>query len=149
MYADYKAAFHIEKETTTFENLSVNKIVGHMSLVVIGFKCLWIVLGYTGQTLRLMIRGPVLTLIERFLATTWGPSGSDRTQVGHMLAPWTLLSGYVLKTASLSGTRGDTFWGPVYYCQFWTRYFTVSRILCSVCVSVVTRAPFIFDVYSK
>ena len=25
---------------------------------------------------------------------TWGPSGADRTQVGAMLAPWTLLSGY-------------------------------------------------------
>ena len=24
---------------------------------------------------------------------TWGPSGADRTQVGPMLAPWTLLSG--------------------------------------------------------
>ena len=24
---------------------------------------------------------------------TWGPSGADRTQVGSMLAPWTLLSG--------------------------------------------------------
>ena len=26
---------------------------------------------------------------------TWGPSGADRTQVGPMLAPWTLLSGFV------------------------------------------------------
>ena len=26
----------------------------------------------------------------------WGPSGADRTQVGPMLAPWTLLSGSVL-----------------------------------------------------
>ena len=25
---------------------------------------------------------------------TWGPSGAGRTQVGPMLAPWTLLSGY-------------------------------------------------------
>ena len=34
------------------------------------------------------------TLIARFLGPTWGPSGADRTQVGPMLAPWTLLSGY-------------------------------------------------------
>ena len=27
------------------------------------------------------------------MGPTWGPSGSDRTQVGPMLAPWTLLSG--------------------------------------------------------
>ena len=33
------------------------------------------------------------TLIARFMGPTWGPSGADRTQVGPMLAPWTLLSG--------------------------------------------------------
>ena len=27
------------------------------------------------------------------MGQTWGPSGTDRTQVGPMLAPWTLLSG--------------------------------------------------------
>ena len=32
-------------------------------------------------------------LIARFMGPTWGPSGADRTQVGPMLAPWTLLSG--------------------------------------------------------
>ena len=31
--------------------------------------------------------------ITRFMGPTWGPSGADRTQVGPMLAPWTLLSG--------------------------------------------------------
>ena len=34
-----------------------------------------------------------LTLIARLVGPTWGPSGADRTQVGPMLAPWTLLSG--------------------------------------------------------
>ena len=33
------------------------------------------------------------TLIARFMGPTWGPSGADRTQVGPMLVPWTLLSG--------------------------------------------------------
>ena len=33
--------------------------------------------------------------IARFMGPTWGPSGADRTQVGPMLAPWTLLSGFV------------------------------------------------------
>ena len=27
------------------------------------------------------------------MGPTWGPRGTDRTQVGPMLAPWTLLSG--------------------------------------------------------
>ena len=31
--------------------------------------------------------------ITRFMRPTWGPAGADRTQVGPMLAPWTLLSG--------------------------------------------------------
>ena len=34
----------------------------------------------------------ILTLIARFMGPTWGPSGADRTQVGPMLAPRTLLS---------------------------------------------------------
>ena len=35
----------------------------------------------------------VTSLIARFMGHKWGPSGADRTQVGPMLAPWTLLSG--------------------------------------------------------
>ena len=34
----------------------------------------------------------VWSLIARFMGPTWGPSGAGRTQVGPMLAPWTLLS---------------------------------------------------------
>ena len=29
------------------------------------------------------------------MGQTWGPHGADMTQAGPMLAPWTLLSGYV------------------------------------------------------
>ena len=32
-------------------------------------------------------------LIANIKGPTWGPSGADKTQVGPMLAPWTLLSG--------------------------------------------------------
>ena len=45
------------------------------------------------------------TLIARFMGPTWGPSGADRTQVGPMLAPWTLLSGYLFKTPHTSTVR--------------------------------------------
>ena len=31
--------------------------------------------------------------IARFMGPTWGPPGSCRPQMGHMLAPWTLPSG--------------------------------------------------------
>ena len=34
------------------------------------------------------------SLIARFIGPTWGSSGADRTQVGPMLAPWTLLCGF-------------------------------------------------------
>ena len=33
------------------------------------------------------------SLIARFMGSTCGPSGADRTQVGPMMVPWTLLSG--------------------------------------------------------
>ena len=38
----------------------------------------------------------ITALIARFMGPTWGPYGADRTQVGPMLAPWTLLSGWNL-----------------------------------------------------
>ena len=34
----------------------------------------------------------IITLITRLTGPSWGPSGAGRTQVGPMLAPWTLLS---------------------------------------------------------
>ena len=39
------------------------------------------------------LRSSKPTLIARFMGPTWGPPGADRTQVGLMLAPWSLLSG--------------------------------------------------------
>ena len=43
-----------------------------------------------------------LSLIERFMGPTWGPSGAGRTQVGPMFAPWILLSG----NCSITSMRG-------------------------------------------
>ena len=62
-----------------------------------------------GPPLEVLLNGPNYiwpgssdgTLIARFVGPTWGPSGADRTQVGPMLDPWTLLSGAV---ASKMGT---------------------------------------------
>ena len=42
-----------------------------------------------------IIQWDVITLKTRFMGPTWGPPGADRTQVGPMLAPWILLSGYL------------------------------------------------------
>ena len=41
------------------------------------------------------------SLIARFMGPTWCPPGADRTQVGPMLAPWTLLSGLIWYTGHL------------------------------------------------
>ena len=41
--------------------------------------------------------------IARFMGPTWGPPGADRTQVGPMLARWTLLSGLFCYLVLLSG----------------------------------------------
>ena len=38
-------------------------------------------------------------LIARFMGRTWGPPGANRTQMGPMLAPWTLLSGQCMECA--------------------------------------------------
>ena len=50
-------------------------------------------LGETSSTVAQVIAECIWTLIARFMGPTWGPSGADRTQVGPMLASWTLLSG--------------------------------------------------------
>ena len=49
------------------------------------------------------------TLIARSMGPKWVPSGTDRTQVGPMLAPWTLLSGYCFSgDAMTQDTRSHT-----------------------------------------
>ena len=44
-----------------------------------------------------------MNLIARFMGSTWGPSGADRTQVGPVLAPWTLLSGLIFWGVGVGG----------------------------------------------
>ena len=39
------------------------------------------------------------TQIAKFIGPKWGPPGSCRPQMGPMLAPWTLLSGYYQTTS--------------------------------------------------
>ena len=45
------------------------------------------------------------------MGPTWGPSGDDRTQVGPMLAPWTLLSGILWSPMCSAHRASNTeFW---------------------------------------
>ena len=55
--------------------------------------------GFTRSAPSLFINQTV-SPIARFIGPTCGTSGADRTQVGPMLAPWTLLSGDVSLTTS-------------------------------------------------
>ena len=57
-----------------------------VSMVVIKIPCLH------GTRIPVGSKAP---LIARFMGSTWGPSGADRTQMDPMLAPWTLLSGMI------------------------------------------------------
>ena len=48
---------------------------------------------HTQQNTKKCIILGMSSLTSRFMGPTWDPAGADRTQVGPMLAPWTLLSG--------------------------------------------------------
>ena len=39
----------------------------------------------------------IRTQIAKFMGPTWGPPGSCRPQMGPLLVPWTLLSGYICR----------------------------------------------------
>ena len=45
------------------------------------------------------------------MGPTWGPYGADRTEMGPMLAPWTLLSGYFCDTRTHRSTPSQ--WTPL------------------------------------
>ena len=57
------------------------------------------------------------TLIARFMRPTWGPSGADRTQVGPILAPWTLLSVNAI----------SSYWGHITV-LYWCILFCVTHV---------------------
>ena len=53
--------------------------------------------------------------IARFTGPTWGPPGSCRSQMGPMLAPWTLLSAFDHCTVE----KMDFFWE--YFLAYWDK----------------------------
>ena len=67
-----------------------NENIGHMGSSWAGSAHVWM------RTVKLASA----SLIARFMGPTWGPSGSDKTLVGPMLAPWTLLSGICISRIS-------------------------------------------------
>ena len=68
-----------------------------------------------------------ISLRARFIGPTRGPSGADRTQVGPMWAPWTLLSGksseYGANIHCLMQYHSDVTWMLPYLKSLMTRLF--------------------------
>ena len=48
---------------------------------------------------------PILTQIANLMGPTWSPPGSCRPPMGPMLAPWTLLSGYVFISVAVTNSK--------------------------------------------
>ena len=88
-YSDWSHVFSMKND--------IQRIIGplfsivrnmHYSIDLPGFLAFYII----GKT----------ALIARFMVPTWGPSGADRTQVGPMLVPWTLLSRWITITLKIT-----------------------------------------------
>ena len=64
-----------------------------VATILIHLLCLQLWSRWTNNPILELSNTAMTSLIARFVGPTWSPSGADRTQVGPMLAPWTLLSG--------------------------------------------------------
>ena len=112
--------------------------------------CLW---------LRWSVYCRVISLIARFMGSTWGPSGTDRTQLGPILAPWTLLYGmfynfttfpriwpftsstcsrhrllYMLPSAVI--TRSSITKYCIHHCNYWSRISKAEPTKDSPCMAL-------------
>ena len=82
------------------------------------------------------------SLIVRFMGPTWFPSGVDRTQVGPVLAPWTLLSG-ISKHASASKILAVYYGLEIYTVSCLHRCCVFSLVPCKLQL-ITLLANFIF-----
>ena len=77
-----------------------------------------------GKTNLLEMRVP--PLIARFMGPTWGPSGANRTQVGPMLAPWTLLYGLRLENPDRAYAENTSHWSA-FSMTLWSQLIWYTR----------------------
>ena len=93
-----------------------------------------------------------ITLIARFMGPTWGPSGASRTEVGPMLAPWTLLTRKaevlikhalrIAKAIHVSFQLQTKY--PMPYCKSWQKcHGSISSYKCA------NQAIFLYQIKSK
>ena len=76
-----------------------------------------------------VIHKPFPSQIAKFMGPTWGPSGADRTQVGPMLAPWTLLSRMPWCNHAMKSMDCPSFEHPPPYIQFTLLWMLMDRCL--------------------
>ena len=77
-----------------------------------------------------------IPLIACFIEPAWGPSGVDRTQVGPMLAPGTLLSGsWSIRTQNFSVS--DDIVASMYYMYSWLYIHLFFKLLYHACLQLV------------
>ena len=75
----------------------------------------------------------VQSLIARFMGQTWDPSGADRTQVGPMLAPWTLLSWVRTETSCKYGPKMFDLLDVPVYMKSYTPNVISTYFNCKLC----------------
>ena len=74
----------------------------------------------------------VCSLIARFMGPSWGPSGTDRTQVGTMLDPWTLLSGLLYPTQQPQNLPRPQVYHIIANKRTSSEYTVVLGVICTV-----------------
>ena len=73
-------------------NVYITSDFVHIRLARYRYIGKWQVLRAAGLTFCNFDDAIITSPIARFMGPAWSPSGADRTQVGPMLAPWTLIS---------------------------------------------------------
>ena len=97
--------------------------------MIIMISCWWQSWHYDNLSLQCCT---LVSLRARFMGSTWGPSGADRTQVGLMLAPWNLLSGMLL-TLTFSKLHIQNILRIMHSCAFlWFDGFWLQFILTNI-----------------
>ena len=85
------AANFVAKRPINFNDCTVEVWFNHLSIITIGHNgCTCMPLEHIPLVSQIFC---ITSLTARFMGPIWGPAGADRTQVGSMLAPWTLPSG--------------------------------------------------------
>ena len=80
-----------------------------------------------------IILQPSTALIASFMGPMWGPPGADKTQVGPMLATWTLLYWLVISLDVINNILNPAVWK---HCGFVSNHI-IKYLMCSIYLSLL------------